>query len=220
MLPAPRLAALRPNRPRPIRIRVASLGVRGIWSGGDRPVWPVRQHNHVRGHLLNVRILFQVAAVLAAMSPLAAQAPEGCWSLSVSDWEWTVYRRDPGEPTYPPSESAVRFVPELFRLLDAVSEPQAERPASDRGGIDVVLPAAASSRGSWRLGPSFLGLSLAWSTPDLYFGASFPDFDPELDSIVGLAAEDPYPRMTHHGVPGWKGVATLVRRPCASAGAL
>ena len=168
---------------------------------------------------MSVRALLRVVAALAVATPLHVQTPGDCWSLRMSDWEWRSYRGDPGAPSYPPSESAVRFVPEVFQLTDSVLIEAQSHGNPGWRRIESVVAAPDPRPGYWQVGPSFLGLRVTWSETGRFFEAFFPDYSPDLDSIVGLGGEEPDPGFTHHDIPSWGGVATLVRRDCSAAGA-
>jgi len=169
---------------------------------------------------VNIRILSIFMAMVTVASPLTAQPPEGCWGIVMSDWEWTSYRGDPGEPAYSPSESAFRFVPEVFQLTDSTTVPGStyQPPWSD---VVAVVPAPAPRQGYWQnRSQDRGGMRITWSEVGLFFEATFPTFDPSKDSIPGRGYENPNPRQTHHTTPAWIGAATLVKRECAKAGAL
>jgi len=167
-----------------------------------------------------MRALVPIAAALAVAAPLSAQPPEGCWGIVMSDWEWTVYQGDAGEPTYPPSESAVRFVPEVFRMTDSTVV-EATRFQSPWYDVVAVLPARDQRPGYWQDRPqSSGGMRITWSEVGLFFEAVFPTFATGRDSIPGYGYEEPEPTRTHHGIPSWRGSAVLVKRECSSAGVL
>jgi hypothetical protein len=167
------------------------------------------------------RALIQGALAIAATTPLAAQAPDGCWSLVMSDWEWVAYRADPGEPTYTPAESAVRFVPAVFELTTTPLVRESGEPVARWYQIRSTRPASEPTTASWRIDPGSIGLRVLWSTPNLMFEASFPNFDFASDSIVGRGGEASLESgHTHDSVPAWIGTAALVRRSCSAAGVL
>jgi len=138
----------------------------------------------------------------------------------MSDWEWVAYRADPGEPTYAPAESAVRFVPAVFELSTTPLERESGEPRAGWYQIRPVRPASERTTAWWRINPGVFGLSVSWSTRDLMFEASFPEFDFDSDSIVGRGGEASLSSgHTHDSVPAWIGTAALVRRSCSAAGA-